>query len=149
MVDFLGGQTYLVFRWLTHYPHIIFETMWTPQMSILHNCRLSIRICWCFHRYIMRQYICIEPVAVVIYVKALLMGNADLIHWIIYESVEVKYQTSSQTAALYWWSITAQRAHNAITTLLLRRQNDNATSFWRNNDVIITLCACWEYGEHL
>ena len=34
------------------------------------------------------------------------------------------------------WS---RRAHDEITTLVLR-QNDVATSFWRNNDVIIALC---------
>ena len=35
------------------------------------------------------------------------------------------------------------RAHDAITTSLLR-QNDVATSFWRNNDVIISSCARWD-----
>ena len=32
--------------------------------------------------------------------------------------------------------------HNAIITTLLR-QNDVTTSFWRNNDVIITSCVDW------
>ena len=35
------------------------------------------------------------------------------------------------------------RAHDAITTSLLR-QNDVATSFWRNNDVVIASCARWD-----
>ena len=37
----------------------------------------------------------------------------------------------------------AQRAHNTITTSLLR-QNDVATLFWRNNDVIIASCVRWD-----
>ena len=37
----------------------------------------------------------------------------------------------------------SQRAHDAITTSLLR-QNDVATSFWRHNDVIITSCVRWD-----
>ena len=37
-----------------------------------------------------------------------------------------------------------QRAHDAITMSLLR-QNEVATLFWRNNDVIIaSSCAHWE-----
>ena len=36
-----------------------------------------------------------------------------------------------------------QQAHDAITTSFLH-QNDVATSFWRNNDVLIVSCACWE-----
>ena len=44
----------------------------------------------------------------------------------------------------------SQQAHNATTTSLLR-QNDVTTWFWRNNDVIITLCARWgaEWGKPL
>ena len=37
-----------------------------------------------------------------------------------------------------------QRAHDVIITSLLR-QNDVATSFWRNNDVIITFSVRWVY----
>ena len=38
---------------------------------------------------------------------------------------------------------TDQRTHDVITTSLLR-QKYVATSFWHNNDVIISSCACWE-----
>ena len=34
----------------------------------------------------------------------------------------------------------SQRTHDAIMTSLLR-QNNVATSFWRNNDVVIASCA--------
>ena len=37
----------------------------------------------------------------------------------------------------------SQRTHDEITTSLLR-QNDVATPFWRNNDVIITPCVRWD-----
>ena len=40
-----------------------------------------------------------------------------------------------------------RRTHNAIITLLLH-QNDVATSFWRNNDVIIASYICWVYPMH-
>ena len=36
-----------------------------------------------------------------------------------------------------------QRAHDTMITSLLR-QNDVATSIWRNNDVIIVSCVRWE-----
>ena len=36
-----------------------------------------------------------------------------------------------------------QRTHGAIITSLLS-QNDNATSFWRNNDVIFASCVRWD-----
>ena len=36
-----------------------------------------------------------------------------------------------------------QHTHDAIMTSLLR-QNDVATSFWRNNDVIIVSYKCWD-----
>ena len=38
-----------------------------------------------------------------------------------------------------WRSAETQRTHDGTITSLLR-QNDVATSFWRNNDVIITAC---------
>ena len=41
----------------------------------------------------------------------------------------------------------SQRARGAIIMLLLR-QNDVATSFWRNNDVIITSCVRWVGSVH-
>ena len=45
-----------------------------------------------------------------------------------------------------WWSldsiIYSQQTRDATITSLLR-QNDVATSFWRNNDVIIAPCAHW------
>ena len=36
-----------------------------------------------------------------------------------------------------------QRTHGVMTISLLR-QNDVATSFWRNNDIIITSGVCWD-----
>ena len=51
------------------------------------------------------------------------------------ESTDFPYPTSADT----WRSI--------ITSLL--RQNDVATSFWRNNDVIATLCVHWDRGATL
>ena len=39
-------------------------------------------------------------------------------------------------------AVHAQRSHDLIITSLLR-QNDVATSFWRNNDVIFTSCVRW------
>ena len=36
-----------------------------------------------------------------------------------------------------------QLTHDAIKTSILR-QNDVVTSFWRNNGVIIALCARWD-----
>ena len=40
----------------------------------------------------------------------------------------------------------SQRTHDVIITSLLR-QNDVATSFWRNNDVVITSCVRWVLGD--
>ena len=40
-----------------------------------------------------------------------------------------------------WRSTETQRTHDVMITSLLC-QNDVATSFWRNNDVIITSCQC-------
>ena len=42
----------------------------------------------------------------------------------------------------------SQRTHDAMITSLLR-QNDVATSFWRNNDVIITSCVHWNVSFFL
>ena len=39
-----------------------------------------------------------------------------------------------------------QRTRDAIIASLLR-QNDVATSFWRNNDVIIARCVRWDNHE--
>ena len=41
-----------------------------------------------------------------------------------------------------------QRAHDARITSLLR-QNDVPTSYWRQNDVIITSCARWVSEWHV
>ena len=41
-----------------------------------------------------------------------------------------------------------QWAQNLIITLSLR-QNDITTSFWRNNDAIITWCVHWGYSEYV
>ena len=41
-----------------------------------------------------------------------------------------------------------QRAQGAITTSLLR-QNDVATSFWRNDEVIIASCVRWVIKFHV
>ena len=41
----------------------------------------------------------------------------------------------------------SQRTHGVIITSSLR-QNDVATSFWRNNDVNITLCVHWDGIGH-
>ena len=40
-------------------------------------------------------------------------------------------------------TVLSQRAHDAITTSLLRQNDVVATSFWRKNDVIIASCARW------
>ena len=49
---------------------------------------------------------------------------------------------------IYLWfrNRRSQRTHDAIKTSLLR-QNDVATSFWCNNDVIITSCVRWDDTE--
>ena len=65
--------------------------------------------------------------------------------------------TQATLCAFLWWLvgemdvslvryagviITSQWAHDVITSL--SRQNDVATLFWRNNDVIIAPCARWD-----
>ena len=66
----------------------------------------------------------------------------------------VDHMTSFKTAILLLLSVrhgnihppswtASQRTHDAITSSLLR-QNDVATSFWRNNDVIITSRVPWD-----
>ena len=49
----------------------------------------------------------------------------------------------SRYVPVAWSVLTTQRTHDAIITSLLR-QNDVATSFWRNNDVIIASRVRWE-----
>ena len=57
-----------------------------------------------------------------------------------YLNVPVIYQTT-RTIWGYCGKWFTQRTHDVIITSLLR-QNDVAMSFWRNDDVIITSCAC-------
>ena len=54
----------------------------------------------------------------------------------VFMNFNVKYP-----ALLIGLSPHSQRTHDAITTSLLR-QSDVATSFWRNNDIIVA-CASW------
>ena len=49
---------------------------------------------------------------------------------------------SSRIAYLATYAHRSQLIYGAIKTLSLR-QNDVATSFWRNNDVVIASCAHW------
>ena len=49
--------------------------------------------------------------------------------------------------AVRFWYVYIQRAYDEITSSLLR-QNDGATSFWRNNYVVIASCARWD-GESI
>ena len=55
----------------------------------------------------------------------------------------VKWWAVSAALVLHSFDETFQRTHDAIITSPLR-QNDVATSFWRNNDVVIALCDHWD-----
>ena len=61
-----------------------------------------------------------------------------------YDIVMEEITTNSTLVSKRWYHkhVHARRAHDAITTSVLR-QNDVATSFWRNNYVIIALCVRW------
>ena len=54
----------------------------------------------------------------------------------LFSFVDAVWNTIFNLTALTQWT------HDVIITSSLR-QNDVATSFWRNNDVIIILCVCW------
>ena len=62
------------------------------------------------------------------------------------ESIKISANLKKSTLCVK--NVQTQRTHGAIITSLLRR-NDVATSFRRNNDVIITSCVRWELSGPL
>ena len=68
-------------------------------------------------------------------------GHASL-HIETYPPLESNEKTKISIDIVCTENVFPQRAHDAIMISLLP-QNDVATSFWRNNDVVIASCARW------
>ena len=67
-----------------------------------------------------------------------------LLMWMYVHFLEIKYQSINQGTEIKecFVQACAQRSHDMIISSLIR-QNDVVTSFWHNDDVIITVCVRW------
>ena len=80
------------------------------------------------------------PITLRCFVQVLICDNwKEMLYlWLIYHRWKRRNGKIATGVA-----VITQRGHDAMLTPLLR-QNDVAMSFWRNNDVIIMSCVCWE-----